>query len=262
MKWYRIRAIVLRHVIQIPRDFGRLSTLLYWPIVDMFIFGFTTVWLKDMGVMSSQLETIVLSGIILWQIVVRANLDISGSLLEEIWSHNMNNLFAAPLMITEWICAVVILASIMTILSACYVGLCAWFFYSFSLLSLGIVLVPTFISVLFSGIFMGFFASSFLVYYGARVQTLVYMMGYIFMPLSGISYSLDILPAFVQRIAYALPMSYTFEMVRMYVMQEVIVWQLFSRAMLLNGIYCGLSLIFFVSAFEKSRSKGLSRLVD
>lgn len=262
MKWYRIWAIIVRHTLQIPRDFGRLSTLLYWPVIDVLLFGFTAVWLKSTGVMSTQLETIIIAGIILWQILVRTNLDISGSLLEEIWSHNMNNLFAAPLTLLEWITAVIIFSFMTSIFVTVYVGIFSWFVYSFSLLNLGLLILPVFISLFLSGLALGFLASSVLVYYGARVQTLVYMMGFIFMPVSGVSYSLDVLPVYAQYVARLLPMSYTFEVIRIYIMNNTIAWTIFAQAMALNLMYCAVILILFKFMFEKSRAKGLSRLID
>ncbi|MFA6066098.1 MAG: ABC transporter permease [Candidatus Babeliaceae bacterium] len=262
MEWYRISAIVLRHLMQIPRDFGKLSNIFYWPLIDLVIFGFTSVWLKNIGVMTAELETVVIAGIVLWQIIVRVNLEISGSMLEEIWSHNMNNLFASPVTLAEWMSSSVVLAFVMTIFVVGYVGCFAWLVNSFVLFNLGWVLVPLIISLFASGLAMGFLAAAILVYYGARIQTLVYMMGFLFMPLSGVTYSLDILPMIMQKIALCLPMAYTFKMLRVFVIDGTIVWTFFAQAMILNSIYLVAALYFFRYMFEKSRAKGLARLVD
>jgi ABC-2 type transport system permease protein len=109
---------------------------------------------------------------------------------------------------------------------------------------------------------MGFLAASVLVYYGVRVQSLVFMMGYLLMPLSGVSYELDVLPKAAQYIASLLPMSYIFEFMRLYILKSVISWNLFGIVTVLNVIYFSASIACFNYMFEKSREKGLARLVD
>lgn len=262
MKWFRIKAVILRHLLQYPRDLGRLSMLFYWPLIDIIIIGFTMLWLKNMNAISENLEKVVLSSIILWQVIVRSNLDISGSLLEEIWSHNMNNFFSTPITLAEWNVAVIFLSFGLSLLVFGYISLLSWFLYSFNILSLGWILVPVFLQLYISGMAMGFIAASILVYYGVRVHSLVFMMGYFLMPLSGVSYELDVLPQVAQYLAYLLPMSYIFEFMRLYILKSVLAWNLFGMVTILNIFYFSASIISFKCMFEKSREKGLARLVD
>ncbi len=262
MKWYRIKTIILRHLLQYPRDLGRLSMLFYWPLIDIVIIGFTIVWLKNMNAISENLERVTLASILLWQVIVRSNLDISGNLLEEIWSHNMNNFFSTPITLAEWMMAMIILSFNLSLLVFVYIGFLSWLFYSFNVLSLGWILVPIFLQLYISGMAMGFFAASVLVYFGVRVQSIVFMMGYLLMPLSAVSYELNALPTTARYIAHLLPMSYIFEFLREYILNSVFNWQLFNSALALNCIYFSASLLCFYYMFEKSREKGLARLVD
>jgi len=262
MKWHRIWAIIIRHLKTMQRDFNRLSGLLYWSLFDITIIGFTAFWLTQNGSISESIKNSIIAGTALWQIIVRANLDISVALLEEILSHNMNNLFATPLTIIEWITANTLVAFIFSMFIVVYAGIFVWIFYAFSLLKFGWLLIPLFFVLLFSGISMGFLAASILVYWGARIQTIVWMMGFMFAPLSGISYDISILPFYLQFFSRMLPMSYIFEVMRMYLMHHVIAWDLLGKSFILVLVYLCITLGLFLIMFEKSKEKGLARLVD
>ena len=64
--------------------------------------GLTSRWVESSGNEVPQLALILLTGVVFWQVVWRANYEISVNLLEEFWNQNMVNLFATPLTVWEW----------------------------------------------------------------------------------------------------------------------------------------------------------------
>ena len=47
MKLHRIKAVMLRHLYPLQRDFDLLSDMIYWPMVDTLLWGITSQWLAD-----------------------------------------------------------------------------------------------------------------------------------------------------------------------------------------------------------------------
>ena len=59
----------------------------------------------------------MLTGVVFWQVVWRANYEISVNLLEEFWNQNLVNLFATPLNVWEWSVSLVVLGLLKNVLT-------------------------------------------------------------------------------------------------------------------------------------------------
>ena len=80
MKLHRIMAIVRRHFLLTFRRLDRILNVLYWPFLNIVLWGITSVWMQQSGGQPN-LVAMILTGLILWQIVFRVNLEIAkGSL--------------------------------------------------------------------------------------------------------------------------------------------------------------------------------------
>lgn len=262
MKWHRIWAIVVRHLRQLPSDFNKLSSIVYWPFLDIVIFGFVGSWV-DSFTMLDTTKLILITNVVLWQIVVRADFGVSLNLLEEIWAHNVSNLFSTPLTIWEWICATFIEGVIMLFGITAFCGAVVYALYGYNILSLGFWLVPIIFLMFLSGLTIGFFTSSLLIYWGVRIQTLAWMIGWIFAPVSGAYHPITVLPQFLQSVAHFLPLFYATQSIRV----------LFEGSaenpslLLIKGyglilIYLSISITLFVTMFKYSKQRGLHRLKD
>ena len=106
----RLYAFGLRHIYPLKRDFDLLSDMLYWPVIDVVVWGVTSQWLSN-GTGASLAATI-LTGLILWNIIWRSQSEISRNLIDEIWNNNLVNLFSTPLTVSEWITGVLTLSLI------------------------------------------------------------------------------------------------------------------------------------------------------
>lgn len=262
MEFYRVWAITLRHLRHILHDFSRLTVIFYWPFEEIILWGYSGVWIQnDQGGMS-HLGLSLLIGAVLWQITVRANYDISLNLLEEISSYNVSNLFSTPLELSEWVLAAILLACITLGIMILFLSAVVWFLYSFSLISLGLGLIPIIFCLFLSGLSIGFFAASLLVYWGVRIEALVYMIGWVFAPFSGIYYSLEVLPHWAQLVARCLPMCYVFDALRTVIETGIVPTATLLVSLQLNILYFFAALFLFKVMFERSRNEGLARLVS
>jgi len=260
IKIYRAWAIVLRHMRHMINSFARISDVFYWPLVDIVLWGYSGIWVGEGQSQISSVALVLLTASVLWQLVVKVNYGISVNLLEEVWSHNVSNLFCTPLQLSEWILGVIILALIIMSCTALFLAIIVLWFYSFNLLSIGWALLPISASLILSGMVIGFFASALLIYWGYKVDALVFMMGWAFAPLRGVYYPIEVLPTWVRTIASTLPMPYVFDALRQVIATGVVSNNSLEISFILNAIYLVLALFFFKYMFEKSRERGLARL--
>lgn len=262
MKWHRIWAIVIRHIQQLPSDFNKLSSIVYWPFLDIVIFGFVGSWVDSF----TQLDTtrlILITNVVLWQIVVRADFGVSLNLLEEIWAHNISNLFSTPLTIGEWICATFIEGIIMLLGITAFCGIVVYMLYGYNILSLGLWFIPIIFLMFFSGITIGFFTSSLLVYWGSRIQTLAWMIVWIFAPVSGAYHPITVLPECLQTVAQWLPLFYATESIRALLENSTSnPALLLLRGYTLVALYLSIGITLFITMFNYSKQRGLHRLRD
>jgi ABC-2 type transport system permease protein len=256
----RIVAMILRHLYLFPRTLENWAESIYWPVVDLLIWGLTTRWLETAQGDVPHLALIVLTGVVFWQVVWRANYEISVNLLEEFWNQNLVNLFATPLGVWEWSVSLVALGLIKNVLTL-IVGIGGvWLLYRLNIFAVGWMLLPFLFSLMMSGWFMGFTSSALIIYYGRRLQGLAWMLGFALAPFSAVFYPVNALPAWAQGVSAALPMTYVFEGMRQILRGGPLPLAMLLLSFSLNVLYLALSILFFGWMYERSRAKGLGRL--
>lgn len=256
---HRILAVVRRHFLLSFARFNRLFTLIYWPFVNIVIWGITSMWIQNFSQDPYLLETILL-GLVLWQIVFRVNFETARGLFEELIHHNVVHIFSTPLTLTEWIIALVIMGilnmSVVVVISALSVRI----LYGINILHLGWHLIPFSLLLLSSGLFIGFFICGLLIYWGLKAQDFIGSIGYIFAPFSAVFYPLEALPKTAQTIGQCLPTTPIFEAMRALVKTGTYPSDFLVKSLVLNSIYLSCSLAFFYVQFTMSKQRGLARL--
>ena len=112
----RIYALVLRHIYIWRSSIMRLIDSIYWPAVQMVMWGFMTQYLLPQASFVAQAAGVLLSGLLLWEVVVRGNLSLSIAFLEEMWSRNLGHLFVSPIRSWEMATGIIIAALLRTLL--------------------------------------------------------------------------------------------------------------------------------------------------
>lgn len=260
MNLNRILAVVIRHIYSFQRDLDRLSDSFYWPAMDLVIWGLTSAWVQASQASIPNFVLVMLTAIIFWQIVWRANYEISVNLLSEFWNQNLVNLFSSPLTIWEWITAVLIIGFIKVLMAIGFCSLIVLLLYHLNIFVLGWMFIPFAVMLILSGWIMGFIGSGFIIYWGQRVQTIAWTMGFLFAPFSAVYYPLEYLPQAVRSISYWLPTTYVFEGMRSILFTGQMPLEMLIKSFALNIVYLAGAIAFFCFMFEKSRQKGLSRL--
>ena len=260
LQFGRVWAITLRYLHQSVRDLLAIADFICWPLIDIVIWGLMSVWVERSGHAVPHVVIMVVSGLVLWQIVYQANMDITNNLLDEFWSHNLVNIFSSPLTINEWISAVMLLGALKMIFIVLFGTITAWLLYAFNVFALGWALIPFALSLLLTGWCLGFFTGALIMYAGMRVHWATWIVGALISPFISIYYPVTTLPGWAQKIAYALPPPFVFEGMRKIILEHTIPFDYLGISIILNLFYLFLSIQFFKYMFEKSRNRGLARI--
>lgn len=261
MTWHRIWAIAYRHLVQLPTDFNKLSSVIYWPFIDIVLFGFIGLWSAQKSGQAND-PFVLLTGIVLWQVVNRASLGVALNLLEELWSRNLTNLFATPLKLSEWIASIIVEGLIVLSMLIMFCISVVYVMYGYNILVLGWWLIPMVLLAFMSGLSIGFFSGISIVYWGQRVQSLVWMASWAFSVVSGAFYPIHILPLWLQKIAYSMPLCYVFTAAEKVIRTGASPVNELLTGFALSVGYLTVTLIIFVQVFRISKKRGLARLMD
>jgi ABC-2 type transport system permease protein len=256
MKFYRVYALFLRHFFLIKSSFPRLLDLIYWPTIQIILWGFISKFFTMHSDFYNNTAGIILSAAILYDFLFRSSISFNMLFLEEIWSRNFTNLFIAPLKVSEIIAALTSTALIRTLIGIVPAVLLASPFFGVSLLNLGPALILLLLSLYAFGITLGLLVVSGLLRYGPAFENVAWSSLFLLAPLGCIYYPLSILPDWLQIIAKGLPLVYIFEEVRSILLNNVVNYSNIMSALILNLIYFALSIFIFYSAFNEARKKG------
>lgn len=256
MSFLRIKGIIIQNLFHHRHSLEDLVDIFFWPTLDVIIWGFMTAYFASLRGPIVGAIAFLLGGLILWNIVWRAQQDISIAFLSNVWNRNLLNLFSTPLTPQEFIIATMILGLIKIIFTLLVVTALAFFLYSFNLFSLGFTLIPFFVNLIVFAWASGIVITGLIVRYGMRIQSFAWTLIALFQPVSAVFYPISILPSFLQKIAWFFPTAHVFEGMRQVLSKGGLPTEHLIWAFWLNLIYLIFSAGFFAIMFEKARKKG------
>lgn len=210
--WLRISALMLRHLYLYRRNLARSGEIVFWPVMDLLMWGFLMTYLQRMVVPTA--VAYLLGAMILWDILYRSQQAITLSLSEEIWVRNLLNLFITPISLFELLLALCLLGLVRVVASTALLGLLAHVLYAFDVLSVGIALVPFVANLLLFGWAVGMATMALILRFGRAAEALVWGIPFLLQPISAVYYPLDVLPPWLQTLAWMLPSTHVFEGMR------------------------------------------------
>ncbi len=214
MKLHRITAVIVRHLYLYRRSLPRIMEIFYWPFLDLVIWGFITLYLARFPNQVPGFVTFFLGALILWDILFRSQQGITISFLEELWARNLMNLFASPLKPSEFLAATMAMSVMKVTAVSLVMGGCAIIFYSYNILMVGIWLLPFVVNLVITGWIIGVFTTSLIMRFGQEAEVLAWSMVFLFQPISCVFYPIDVLPPWLQAIAWVNPAAHIFQGMR------------------------------------------------
>src|SRR5262249_11260945 len=144
----RVGAIVLRHTYLLSSSWPRILDLIYWPAVQMLMWGFLQLYIAENSSFFTRAAGTFIGAVLLWDILFRGQLGFSISFLEEMYARNMGNLMMSPLRPTEYIVALMVMSIIRLAIGMIPVSFLAIAFFGFNLWGLGIALAVFFLNLI------------------------------------------------------------------------------------------------------------------
>jgi ABC-2 type transport system permease protein len=255
--WRRIGAMILRHLFVLRHSWPRVIELAYWPLVQMLLWGFITVFFVQHSSWVAQAAGVLISAVLLWDVLFRSNLGVSLSFIEEMWARNLGQLFISPLRPYEMVASLLIMSGIRTTISIIPASLLAFPLYDVWVFDIGPPLIAFFINLLVFGWAIGLVAASLIMRFGLGAESLCWFGIFLFAPLSGIYYPISTLPEWLQPLAWALPSAHVFEGMRAVLFDNDFRLDLLVNSVALNVLYLALATALFLRMFRVARERGL-----
>jgi ABC-2 type transport system permease protein len=257
MNLRHIRALVLRYTFLYTRSVPRVAEMFFWPVMDLLVWGFLTVYLQRLGHQAPAAITFLLGSMIFWDILYRAQQAVTISFLEDIWARNLLNIFVSPIRVSEFIAATYVVGFVKILITvAILAGLALWF-YHWNLFQMGLPLIPLFANLLLMGWAVGMITTALILRWGQSAEALAWGIPFLIQPVCAVFYPLNVLPGWVQVIAHGIPATYVFEGMRQVLRGEGFPTHHLLCAFGLNVLYLIGAGMFFNYMFGVARVKGL-----
>lgn len=252
----RVGAMVLRYLFLLRGSWPRLFELAYWPTVQVILWGFISRFLTTNSSWVAQAGGVLIAAVLLWDCLFRAQLGVSLSFLEEMWSRNLGHLFVSPLRPAEWVIALMTMSLIRTLIGVMPAALIAIPFYGYSVFGLGLPLAFFFANLLIMGWWIALIIIGLILRYGMGAESLAWMAIFLLAPVSAVYYPLATLPAWLQPVALALPSAHVFEGMRAVLFQHRFPLGELAAAAGLNLVYMVIAGFIFSGFFALARRRG------
>ena len=256
MNLNKMYGLFLRHFYLIKSSLPRVLDLIYWPTIQIILWGFISKFFSIYSDYYNNTLGIILTCAILYDILFRSSISFNMLFLEEIWSRNFTNLFIAPLKLKEIIISLIFTALIRTLIGLVPAIILTSPLFGVSILKLGFPLFILFLSLYIFGITLGLFVSSGLMRYGPSFENIAWSSLFLLAPLGCIYYPIEILPEFFQVIAKCLPLVYIFDETRNILINGLVNYENIKQAYLLNLVYLIFGIGLFYLSFLRARVKG------
>ena len=256
MSFNRIYGLFLRHFFLITQSFPRIIDLVYWPVIQITLWGFISNFFANHSTYYNGAVGVILSCAILYDFLFRTSIGFNILFLEEIWSRNFTNLFIAPMRISEIITSLVFTALIRALIGLVPAILLTYPLFGISLLNLGIPLFFLFLSLYIFGITLGLLVSAGLLRFGPSFENISWSTLFLLAPFGCVYYPLETLPDILQSVALSLPLVYIFEETRNILINQTFDYENLVKAFYLNIFYLIMAISVFYYSFSQARKKG------
>ena len=256
MNFKKIYALGLRHLYLVSNSFPRILDLIYWPTVQIFLWGFISKFFTLNSDYYSNTVGIILTAAILYDFLFRVSISFNMMFLEEIWSRNFTNLFIAPIRISEIITSLTLTAILRALIGLVPAAILAIPLFGVSIFELGIPLFFLLLSLYIFGVTLGLLVTSGLLRYGPSFENIAWASLFFLAPLGCIYYPVEILPDSLQLIARALPLVHIFEEMRNILLNNSVNLFEIIKSILISIVYFVFGVAIFYMAYFGAKKRG------
>jgi ABC-2 type transport system permease protein len=253
----RILFLFYRYTCLYQRSIPRLVEMVFWPMMDLLVWGFLTMYLKEAKSPAAGGFSYLIGAMILWDVLFRSQQGLTYSFLEDIWSRNLINLFVAPIRLSEFLAAAFLVGVFRVTIVVIVTSLVAWAGYHFNFFSMGFSLIPLLANLLLMGWAMGMIATALIIRFGQSAEALAWAVPFLVQPFAAVFYPVSALPAWLHPLSFCLPATHVFEGMRQVLAggpfpSEHLLWAMGANAAWFAG-----ACLFFSRMYHAARKRGL-----
>lgn len=253
----RVWGLMYRHLCLYRRSWPRLLELAYWPTLELLIWGFTAQFVIHVQTGTGvKTAGALIGGVLLWEVALRAQMGVTISFLEEIWSRNLGHIFVSPLRPRELVFALLGVSILRTLAGLAPAALIAFMLYAFNVFAFGPALILFTINLFLMGWWLSLGVISLLFRYGASAEALAWTLAFGLTPIACVFYPSSVLPPWLRPLAEALPAAHIFAGMRSALYRGQADFGQLAIAFALNAAWMVAAAIVFAAQFRAARRSG------
>jgi ABC-2 type transport system permease protein len=253
-----IRALVMRYIYLYGRNRVRLIELFFWPTVDLLVWGNLSVFLESSrGAQVPSFIPMLIGGVVLWDVVFRAQQGVAISFLEDVWTRNLLNIFVAPVRPVEYVASGFIIGFLRIFVTVVVLSVLSAVFYQFNILQFHWHLVPFFGLLMLFGWSLGLISIALIMRWGQAAESLAWAVPFLIQPVAAVYYSLSTLPGWAQMIGWCLPCTPVFEGMRAIIRGEGLDWSMMGLSVITNILWMLAAGGIYLWVLRSGRERGM-----
>jgi ABC-2 type transport system permease protein len=253
----RAFAVTKRHAYELRHSPPGLFDMLFWPVIDLIIWGTLTVFIERQGATLPLPIGFLLGGVLLWDFVFRSNLGIGIAFLDDTsWTHNVLNLLVSPLRAGEYLAGIAAWSLFKVLCGWVIMATIAVLLFAFGVFALGPALALFALALMLFGVALGLVVIGVVLRFGPGADIMVWGLAVLLMPLSAVFYPVSALPGWGQAIAAVLPTAHVFEAMREVLAGRALPADRLVKAFALDAVYLLGGLAFARAMFSTLRRRG------
>ena len=257
MRANRIAAVVLRQFYLLRGSPTRVLPMFSWVAIDIVLWGFITRYLNTFASGGFNFVPALLGAVLLWGFLTRVMQGVTQAFFEDVWSRNFLNVFATPLMISEYVIGLVVIGVCTSLLGLLVMLVLATLVFGLSMFAYGLAIIPFMMVLFLTGIALGVASSAVVLRLGPASEWMIWPIPSLISPFVGVFYPLSVLPGWMQAVAHVLPPSYVFEGMRAVVAGHGVRADHLLWGAGLSLAYVALAGVFFASIYRYAIRTGL-----
>src|SRR5580693_2752106 len=257
MKLRPVAAITLRQLYLMRSSPTRVLPMIAWVAVDIILWGFISRYLNSVTSSGINFISSLLGAVLFWDFFTRVMQGVTMAFFEDVWSRNFINVFATPLLISEYLTGLVLTGVATSLAGLIVMLLLATWLFGLPFFSMGLVLLPFLLVLFLFGIGLGVLASAMVLRLGPASEWLVWPIPALLSPFVGVFYPLSTLPAWMRGVGHLLPPSYIFEAMRAVVAGQGIELGTLYISVALAALYVLLACLLFAAVHRYTVRSGL-----
>ncbi|MCC6976763.1 MAG: ABC transporter permease, partial [Candidatus Melainabacteria bacterium] len=183
MSLARLRGLLLRYYYCYSRSSFRILDIVFWPVMDLLIWGFLTMYMMKVNNNVPGVFTFFIGAVIMWNVLYRAQQAVSVSFLEDVWSRNFVNIFVAPVRTFEFVAATCISGLVQSVCVSIILIPLSYWFYHYNFGALGICMIPFFINLILMGWTIGLITTALIIRWGHQAEALAWAIPFLIQPI-------------------------------------------------------------------------------